>query len=155
MILWSQKEITPFTTHVIPNIYVALPLCSQAAMLSHIHIAMSRTTPIRIAFILFLLCTVSHAVADDTPSRISLYGRNYAGRVLTANETRSSNWYMSYDVAAGFSTRRDSSVYAYKYGYPTWGVGIAVSRFSDLKVRAANTFCARQLTDFLVVNRQS
>ena len=102
-------------------------------MLSHIHIAVSRTTPVRIVSLLFLLSIVSHAVADDTPSRISLYGRNYAGRVLTANEARSSNWYMSYDVAVGFSTRSDSSVYAYKYGYPTWGVGIAVSRFSDLQ----------------------
>ena len=77
-------------------------------MLSHIRITMSRTTPIRIVSLLFLLSIVSPAAADDTPSRISLYGRNYAGRVLTANEARSSNWYMSYDVAVGFGTRRDS-----------------------------------------------
>ena len=86
-----------------------------------------------VSILLLLSTSILWATERDNPSRISLYGRNYAGRVLTANEARSSNWYMSYDVAVGFSTRRDSSVYAYKYGYPTWGVGIAVSRFSDLQ----------------------
>lgn len=83
--------------------------------------------------IILSVSSIATAAERDTPSRLSFYGRNYAGRVLTSNEARSSNWYMSYDVAVGFSTRRDSSVYAYKYGYPTWGVGIAVSRFSDLQ----------------------
>ena len=84
--------------------------------------------------VIALIVNITTAAAEgDHPSRLSLYGRNYAGRVLNANEARVSNGYMSYDVAVGYSTRGDSSVYAYKYGYPTWGVGIAVSQLSMLQ----------------------
>ena len=59
----------------------------------------------RIVMGMCLLLAVGDAMAEVNPSRISLYGRNYAGRVLNANVARQTNWYMSYDVAVGFSTR--------------------------------------------------
>ena len=89
--------------------------------------------------VIALIVNITTAAAEGYhPSRLSFYGRNYAGRVLNTNEARTSNWYMSYDVAVGYSTRGDSSVYAYKYGYPTWGLGIAVSQLSMLQYSSSS-----------------
>ena len=42
----------------------------------------------RIVMGMCLLLAVGDAMAEVNPSRISLYGRNYAGRVLNANVAR-------------------------------------------------------------------
>lgn len=86
-----------------------------------------------IVILLLPLSTIAARAADGDDSRLSFYGRNFVGRVLNGNDARNSNWHMAYDVAVGFDTRRDSSMYARAYNYPTWGVGISVSRFSDLQ----------------------
>ena len=50
MILWSQKEITPFTPHVIPNIYFCIAvLLADGNAFTHTHHHVTHNTFVGLA----------------------------------------------------------------------------------------------------------